>query len=47
MTKPIGIRMSLELIEKLNKLAKKENRTFSNLVVTLLTQIVDKMEDEK
>ena len=39
-TERIGIRITKELKEELEKLAKKENRTFSNYIETLLIEHV-------
>jgi predicted transcriptional regulator len=40
------IRMSPDLIKKINKIGKKQNRTFSNVVVTILLNHFKKTNQE-
>lgn len=46
-TERIGIRITPELKERLDKRAEEENRTLSNFIIAVLTNYVDKVDEAK
>lgn len=46
-TERIGIRVTPELKERLDKRAEEENRTLSNFIIATLTNYLDKVDEAK
>ncbi|MBQ1264722.1 MAG: ribbon-helix-helix protein, CopG family [Oscillospiraceae bacterium] len=45
--KTVSVRLDEDLIAKIRTLAEKENRSFSNLVETVLKKYADKQSEQK